>query len=270
MVRIRRTALSVETAMKLKDAPRNAMGSEAVTVWTDTEGVAFAVAGAFDPNAPHVSMIVSDTGFGMDASLLAQAFTPFFTTKEKGHGTGLGLAVVRGIVLAHGAALIAQSREGDGTVIEIVLPRIEITIPRAEPPALPAAGRPRRRILLVDDDADFCDMMHLLLERLGFEVVPYTRAKEALEDFREMPATWDALITDQNMPEMSGLELLAAVKAQRPDLPCLICSAFSESLTDTALREAGAFALIRKPVDKDLLLATLERAVGAREARVPS
>jgi len=264
MVRIRRTALSVETAMKLREARGgDASGGGAVTVWTDTDGTAIAVAGAFDPATPHVSMIVSDTGFGMDAALLEQAFTPFFTTKDKGQGTGLGLAVVRGIVLAHGAALIAQSREGEGTSIEIALPRIEIAIPRAEPATVPASGRPRRRILLVDDDADFCDMMHLLLERLGFEVVPYTRAKEALDDFREMPATWDALITDQNMPEMSGLELLAAVKAQRPDLPCLICSAFSESLTDAALREAGAFALIRKPVDKDLLSATLERAVGA-------
>jgi PAS domain S-box-containing protein len=267
-VRIRRTALSVETAMKLKQAPRETPPGEAVTVWTDTDGTAIAVAGAFEAKAPHVSMIVSDTGFGMDAALLEQAFTPFFTTKEKGQGTGLGLAVVRGIVLAHGAALIAQSREGEGSSIEIVLPRIEIAIPRAEPATVPTLGRPRRRILLVDDDADFCDMMHLLLERLGFEVVPYTRAKEALDDFREMPATWDALITDQNMPEMSGLELLAAVRAVRPDLPCLICSAFSESLTDQALREAGAFAFIRKPVDKDLLLATLERAVGVREARV--
>jgi CheY-like chemotaxis protein len=261
-VRIKRSVLGVETAMKLQNA------GEGVAVWTDADGAAFAVAGSFDARAPHVSLIVSDTGFGMDAGLLEQAFTPFFTTKEKGHGTGLGLAVVRGIVLAHGAALIAQSREGEGTTIEIVLPRIEIAIPRAEPAPLPLPGRPRRRILLVDDDADFCDMMQLLLERLGFEAVPYTRAKEALEDFRELPATWDALITDQNMPEMRGLELLAAVKAQRPDLPCLICSAFSESLTDTALREAGAFALIRKPVDKDLLLATLERAVGAAAARV--
>jgi DNA-binding NtrC family response regulator len=76
-----------------------------------------------------------------------------------------------------------------------------------------------------------------------------------------MPGTWDALISDQNMGEMTGLELLGAVKATRPDLPCLICSAFSESLTDAAMREAGALALIRKPVDKDLLLATLERAL---------
>ncbi|GAB2175297.1 hypothetical protein DLREEDagr8_08550 [Dongia sp. agr-C8] len=263
-VRVRRSALDAETAQKLQETR-----GEAVTVWTDAEGWAVAVAGSCDPAAPQVSLIVRDTGFGMDQGLLEQAFTPFFTTKEKGQGTGLGLAVVRGIVLAHGAALIARSREGDGTAIEIVLPRIEIAIPRAEPASVAALARPRRRILLVDDDADFCDMMHLLLERLGFEVVPYTRAKEALTDFRELPATWDALITDQNMPEMSGLELLAAVKAVRPDLPCLICSAFSESLTDAALREAGALALIRKPVDKDLLLATLERALGtAREARV--
>ncbi|MDQ7247290.1 response regulator [Dongia sedimenti] len=262
-VRIRRTALPVETAVKLAPAIRGEPRGESIRVWTDGDGTARAVAGSFDPALPHVSMSVTDTGFGMDATLLEQAFTPFFTTKEKGHGTGLGLAVVRGIVLAHGAALLAQSREGEGTTIEIVLPRIAIAIPRAEPMPVAAAARPRRRILLVDDDADFCDMMHLLLERLGFEVVPYTSAKEALADFREMPATWDALISDQNMPEMSGLELLAAVKALRPDLPCLICSAFSESLTDAALREAGALALIRKPVDKDLLLATLERALGA-------
>jgi PAS domain S-box-containing protein len=264
MVRIRRSSLSVEIGAVLSQEGRG----ESVRVWTDSDGRACAVAGSFDPAQPHVSLIVSDTGFGMDASLLEQAFTPFFTTKEKGQGTGLGLAVVRGIALAHGAVLIAQSREGEGTTIEIVLPRIEIAIPRAEPVPVVAAGRARRRILLVDDDSDFSDMMHLMLERLGFEVVPYTRAKEALADFREMPATWDALITDQNMPELSGLELLSAVKAIRPDLPCLICSAFSESLTDAALREAGALALIRKPVDKDLLLATLERALGTHGAKV--
>jgi PAS domain S-box-containing protein len=263
-VRIRRTVLALETAVKLVPETRG----ESVRVWTGGDGTAFAVAGSLDPAVPYVSMIVTDTGFGMDAALLEQAFTPFFTTKEKGHGTGLGLAVVRGIALAHGAALIAQSREGEGTTIEIALPRILIAIPRAEPAPVAATARTRRRILLVDDDADFCDMMHLLLERLGFEVVPYTSAGEALDDFREMPATWDALISDQNMGEMSGLELLGAVKAIRPDLPCLICSAFSESLTDTALREAGALALIRKPVDKDLLLATLERALGTEAAKV--
>jgi PAS domain S-box-containing protein len=265
-VRIRRSVLAPEVAAAL--GRNEARGENGVTVWTDADGGAWAVAGSFDPAMPQVSMIVSDTGFGMDAALLEQAFTPFFTTKEKGHGTGLGLAVVRGIVLAHGAALIAHSREGEGTTIEIVLPRVAVEIPRAEPPPVAAPVRARRRILLVDDDSDFCDMMHLLLERLGFEVVPYLRAKEALSDFREMPATWDALITDQNMHEMNGLELLGAVKGIRPDLPCLICSAFSESLTDAALREAGALALIRKPVDKDLLLATLERALGTREARV--
>jgi PAS domain S-box-containing protein len=264
MVRIRRSVLSAATTERLTPEARG----EAVRVWTDAGGTAWAAAGSLDPGLPHVSLIVADTGFGMDATLLEQAFTPFFTTKEKGHGTGLGLAVVRGIVLAHGAALIAQSREGEGTTIEIVLPRIAIAIPRAEPAPVVAAARARRRILLVDDDSDFCDMMHLLLERLGFEVVPYLRSPEALSDFREMPATWDALISDQNMPEMTGLELLAAVKAIRPDLPCLICSAFSESLTDAALREAGALALIRKPVDKDLLLATLERALGTQGAKV--
>jgi PAS domain S-box-containing protein len=266
MVRIRRTVLADEAVARLTAGIRGENVPADIRVWTDAGGTAWAVAGSLDPALPHVSLVVSDTGFGMDQALLEQAFTPFFTTKEKGHGTGLGLAVVRGIVLAHGAALIAQSRAGEGTSIEVVLPRIAITIPRGEP-AAPAPARVRRRVLLVDDDADFCDMMHLMLERLGFESVPYVRAREALADFRELPETWDALITDQNMPEMSGLELLSAVKAIRPELPCLICSAFSENLTDAALREAGALALIRKPVDKDLLLATLERALGASQDR---
>ena len=116
--RIRRTVLPIETAVKLVPELRG----ESVRVWTDSEGTARAVAGSFDPALPHVSMSVTDTGFGMDAAMLEQAFTPFFTTKEKGHGTGLGLAVVRGIVLAHGAALIAQSREGEGTTFFVDLP----------------------------------------------------------------------------------------------------------------------------------------------------
>ena len=264
-VRVRRTALPAEV---LAAFARDDRAADTVTVWDETDGTAFAIAGAFDPALPHVSLVVGDTGLGMDAALLEQAFTPFFTTKEKGHGTGLGLAVVRGIVLAHGAALIARSREGAGTSIEIAFPRVAVEVVRGAAAAAAAAAvasRGKRRILLVDDDADFCDMMHLLLERLGFEVVPYVRPREALNDFRELPATWDVLITDQHMHELTGLELVAAVRAIRPDFPCLICSAFSASLTDAALREAGAYALIRKPVDKDLLLATLERALSGRE-----
>jgi CheY-like chemotaxis protein len=269
---IRRTELAaaVRATLEAEGAARNGE----VQVWTDADGGAWAVAGRMDRALPYVSLVVADTGPGMEASLLEQAFTPFFTTKERGLGAGLGLAVVKGVVAAHavgrgGAVLVVHSRPGEGTEIEVALPRLAapaIALPTARvdtPP--PAPVRPKPRILLVDDDADFSDMMSLLLERLGFEAVPYIRAREALADFRELPLTWDALISDQNMPEMSGLELIRAARALRPDLPCLVCSAYSETLTDAAIREAGALTLIRKPVDRDLLLSTLERALGTGE-----
>ncbi len=144
---------------------------------------------------------------------------------------------------------------------EIALGRRGVQDARAAATALRMQGRPRGRILLVDDDADFSDMLTMMLTRLGFEVVPYGRAKEALADFRELPQTWDTLITDQNMPEITGLELIRAVRTLRPGFPCLVCSAYSETLTEAAMREAGAAALIRKPVDRALLLEALERAI---------
>ena len=270
-VRIRRTAFGPRV---LQGLARSRSENE-VSVWTEPDGTACAVAGSFDPALDHVSMVVSDTGLGMDAALLEQAFTPFFTTKDRAtggqgtgrqgtgrQGTGLGLAVVKGIVTAHGAALVVESHAGEGTAIEVAFPRVAVAVAGPEPAAEPAPRLHRRRILLVDDDADFCDMMRLLLERLGFEVVPYASPREALADFRELPQTFDAMITDQNMPEMTGLALAGAVRGLRPDFPCLVCSAYSESLTEAALREAGVFALIPKPVDRDLLLATLQRVLG--------
>jgi PAS domain S-box-containing protein len=257
-------------------ADADGMAVAGVQVWTDADGTAWAVAGGLDTELPHVSMIVTDSGIGMNAELLRQAFAPFFTTKHERHGTGLGLAVVRGIVTAHGAALVVRSRPGEGTSIEVAFPRVDV-------PLVTAAGiigtslggalgmaRTKGRILLVDDDTDFCDMMHLLLERLGFEVVPYLSGQEALKDFRELPQTWDALITDQNMHGISGLELVRAIRGLRPDLPCLICSAYSESLTEASMQEAGVLALIRKPVDKDLLLAVLRRALAGARDQAPA
>jgi len=237
-------------------------GVSAVDVWSDTDGTAKAILGEIDPAADHVSLVVTDTGVGMDATLLEKIFTPFFTTKGKGHGTGLGLAVIERIVVAHHGALAVESCPGNGTRVEVILPRShEVVTPAEKPPpslALAAGGR----ILLVDDDPHFGDMLLMALERRGFEVSPCSSPIEALAEFRADPHAWDAVITDQTMPDMRGSDLVTLLRAIRPDLPCILCTGYTESqLDEAALRDAGITARVGKPVDMDRLIALLNRAL---------
>lgn len=244
-------------------------GPAPVQVWTDGHGVSHAAQGCFDPARPHVSLIVSDNGCGMDAQLLEMVFTPFFTTKGKGHGTGLGLALVHSIVMAHGGALVIESRPDAGSTFEVVLPCVqgEASVQSAAAPPLPAPRLVPGRVLLVDDDPDFGGMMLSALERRGFEVSPCADPLGALEDVREHLDFWDAVVTDQTMPGMTGLDLIREIKALRPDLPCILCTGYAQDNLDGAkLREAGVFALLRKPVDIDELLGTLARATAPEEA----
>ncbi len=240
--------------------------AQVIETWGDEDGTAHAVSGTFDPAADHVSLVVSDEGCGMDTQVLEQAFSPFFTTKVKGAGTGLGLAAVHGIVLAHGGALAVESRVGQGSRFEVVLPRAagEALVGNAAlPPVVALVAPPAScHVLLVDDDPHFGDMLLTGLERRGFEVSPCADPLEALAGMREFGDAWDVMITDYTMPDMTGLELIRAVKAIRPELPCILCTGYSESqLDDHVLGEAGVFALLRKPVDMDELADALARAM---------
>jgi signal transduction histidine kinase/ActR/RegA family two-component response regulator/HAMP domain-containing protein len=234
-------------------------------VWVDNDGTAHAAVGTFDPTWPHVSLIVSDSGCGMDALVLQHVFTPFFTTKNKGYGTGLGLSMVHGAVLAHGGAVVVDSRQGSGTAFEVALPIADDTVrplvdglPIADS-VLPQAGC---RLLLVDDDPDFGDMLLTALERRGFEVSPFSDPREALTSLGERRDVWDAVVADQIMPHMTGLDFIRRVRAEYPDLPCILCTGYAEdNLDDESLKEAGIFALLRKPVDIDELMEILSRAV---------
>ena len=242
--------------------------AQAIDVWQGERGSAHAVSGVFDPTVEHVSLVVSDTGCGMDVRLLEQVFLPFFTTKGTGSGTGLGMAVVHGIVLAHGGALAVESRVGEGTRVEVVLPRAvgDAVAAAPEPPVATAPTATARRVLLVDDDPDFGDMLLTALERRGFEISPTCDPLAALEGVREHAGAWDAMVTDQTMPAMNGLDFIEAVKAIQPDLPCILCTGYAEAHLDGAgPGRAGVFAVLRKPVDVDELVETLGRAIGANE-----
>jgi signal transduction histidine kinase len=171
------------------------------------------------PPGPYVRVTVRDTGPGMSPAVLARLFEPSFTTKAVGEGSGMGLAVVHGIVASHGGAVTVQSTPGQGATFTVYLPRLAQALAVPPAPAQIPLPRGHERILLVDDEASVAEMGQRLLTRLGYEVVAYTSSREALDAFRGAPEGFDLLITDHTMPQMTGEALARAVRQIRPDLP---------------------------------------------------
>ena len=208
---------------------------------------------------PYVRVTVRDTGPGMAPEVLARIFEPYFTTKAVGEGSGMGLAVVHGIVASYGGAVTVQSAPGQGTTCTVYLPRLaqEVAVPPA--PAQVALPRGQERILLVDDEASVAAIGQRLLTRLGYAVVAYTSSQEALEAFRAAPERFDLLITDYTMPQMTGEALARAVRQIRPDLPIILCTGFSETMTAEHARVLGIDAYLMKPWEIHVLAQTLRR-----------
>jgi signal transduction histidine kinase/CheY-like chemotaxis protein len=232
--------------------------TNSIETWLDPSGAAWAVSGRFDATRPHVILEVSDTGVGMDAALLKRAFAPYFTTKPKGRGTGLGLAAVHRIVLSHGGAVVVQTRPGKGTRVMIVLPRsTSVDRDSSKVASLSVQAPLGKRLLVIDDDPDFGDMLALALERRGFRVTACASHVTALERFRRQPDAWDGVISDRSMPDLCGLDLLREVRALKPDAPRILCYRYSEQLLDETTTRVEANAVFRKPLDIEALLAAL-------------
>jgi signal transduction histidine kinase/ActR/RegA family two-component response regulator len=213
---------------------------------------------------------VSDTGAGMSAAQVERIFEPFFTTKPVGAGTGLGLSLVHGIVLDHGAALEVRSRPGAGTTFSVYLPLTEAA-PAQEPAPLAAPHGNGETILVVDDEESLVLLAEDVLASFGYEPVGCVGAGEALRVFRAAPQRFDAVLTDAIMPEMSGLELLAELRQVRPGLPVILVSGYGGPDLNAAATAAGAHAVLMKPLGKaDLaqsLAEVLARARGRSGAR---
>jgi CheY-like chemotaxis protein len=212
----------------------------------------------------YVRLSVSDNGQGMDPETRARAFEPYFTTKPVGMGSGLGLSVVHGIAAALGGIVALESVVGVGTRVEVWLPRLASPAPAAEPAAPPPSAPARRRLLLVDDDPPVARALARMLAALGYHVATVASAEMALERFRAAPEGFDAVVTDQTLPRMSGDELTRALLAIRADLPVLICTGYSERLDEAQARALGARALLSKPIDLASLGAALAAALQAR------
>ncbi len=214
----------------------------------------------------HVSLEVTDTGTGMDAAVIPRIFEPFFTTKGVGEGSGLGLAVVRSVVRGHGGAIAVRSQVDRGTTFEVLLPAGTAAAPvetrvLARPPVL---GR-GQRILLVDDEPMVGRSMRLMLERLGYVVASSLHPDGALDLFRASPDTFDAVITDFQMPGMNGVELMRRIRQSRPEIPVFMTSGFAGKMTPEMMREAGVTDFLPKPVEMALLTDLLARALAVPE-----
>jgi nitrogen-specific signal transduction histidine kinase len=178
----------------------------------------------------YLCLKVSDSGHGMSPEVIGRIFDPFFTTKQRDEGTGMGLSVVHGIANSHGGAITVQSQLGKGATFKIYLPVIGREI-KASGKAKEQIPHGRENILFIDDEVSLVDIGQQVLERLGYKVVTRTSSVEALELFQAKPDTFDLVITDMTMPNMTGAKLAREMMSIRPDIPVILCTGYSQQIT---------------------------------------
>jgi PAS domain S-box-containing protein len=211
--------------------------------------------GRFDrPPGNYLRLTVSDTGKGMTPEVLERIFEPYFTTKEKGEGTGLGLSVVHGIVKNYGGTITAYSEPGKGTTFHVYLPVVQKEaegVPKiAEFAPIPTGNE---HILFIDDEPALVEMGKQMLERLGYKVTTRTSSMEALELFKAKPDQFDLVITDMTMPHMTGERLAGEIINIRSDIPVVICTGYSVRISEEKAKDMGIKAFVMKPfVIRDL------------------
>ena len=247
-------------AINARDAMAGSPGKIAVTL---APALAADLVGPFvigkpDPARSHVCLTVADTGPGMSAPVLAQIFRPYFTTKGD-DGTGLGLAVVSSVVTANGGAVRLTSVPGQGTQFDVLWPTggpaqtLDATLPAGMTGRLDG-----RTILVVDDQPEVLAVLTAFLETAGAEVAPSTNPADVVEALREDPGAWDLLITDYDMPDMTGAALAEAARALAPGLPVILVTA----LAGLAGRSEAVFdAVLSKPLDREALVRSAEAAI---------
>jgi CheY-like chemotaxis protein len=214
------------------------------------------VLGASDPvkdpgidAGKYVQLSICDTGTGIDPEIKDKIFDPYFTTKEAGTGTGMGLAVAHGIVKSYGGVISIDSEPGKGTAVHVFLPGIDadavLENDKAEP--IPGGGE---RILFIDDEEILASLNKVMLEELGYKVTASCNSREALRIFQQQPDRFDLVITDQTMPGLTGVELSAQMLEIRPDLPVILCTGYSSIISRDEAKSMGIRSFAAKPLGR--------------------
>lgn len=210
----------------------------------------------------YARLVVADTGRGIEKDIIDRIFDPYFTTKETGKGTGMGLSVVHGIINGAGGIIRVFSRPGRYTEFHIYLPLTD-GASEAETVATDHQLVPggREHILIVDDEAMLVDMTRELLEQLGYTVSAFTDSGDALKAFLACPKVYDLMITDMTMPGMTGIGLVKAVKAVRGDIPVILCTGYNEQISEANSRSLDIQAFLMKPVGMQPLAKTIRQVL---------
>lgn len=210
----------------------------------------------------YIKLSVADTGCGIEEEKLERIFEPYFTTKEKSRGTGMGLAMVHGIVTRQGGKVEVHSKVGEGTTFDLYFPVVEQATGFDQVVNTTDLIQGSGHILLVDDEAQVVQVTGELLTSLGYKVTGKTSAFDALALFLKSPADYDLLLTDLTMPELTGVELCQKVKAVRSDLPVVLITGYSEQLPREAADKAGVDQYCMKPVSMRELSAIVHNTMG--------
>lgn len=209
-----------------------------------------------------LKLIVKDTGHGMTKEVMDQIFEPFYTSKELGKGSGMGLAVVHGIIKNHGGTITVESEPGKGSEFTVILPTTDEKI-ETQTLAIDKSRsvKEKRNVLLVDDEEIILSSLQNVLKRLGYNVVAAKDAMEALELFRATPDTFDLVITDLTMPQITGVELAKKLINIQTDIPIILCTGFNDVIHEDEAKAIGIRELLLKPASTNELKNAIGRAL---------
>jgi len=213
-----------------------------------------------------IRLTIRDTGPGMEPMVMQRIFEPYFTTKTVSEGTGMGLAVVHGIVKKHRGAVTVQSEPGKGSTFQVYFPAAQEEVITGKDITLPGdVTKGHECILFVDDEETVGDIVKHILERLGYQVVVKYNGLEALELFKSNPDQFDIVITDMIMPKMTGTELAKEILSIKPDFPVVICSGFSEKIREEELKSINIHTVIEKPFVMQEITQAIRKALEKKD-----
>ncbi len=216
----------------------------------------------------YVQLSVKDKGTGISPDIIKRLFEPFFTTRDIHRGSGMGLAVVYGIVKDLGGIITVESKSGQGSTFRVNIPKIEETPEKVEPDTAYAPGG-EERILFVDDEDLVVDWAKTMLERLGYKVVAVQNSLEALKIFTSDPSQFDLVVADQAMPGMTGMELTKKLLALRNDIPIILCTGHSEVVNAATAKKSGISEFLMKPLAKTEFAQAVRRVLMQHSPAVP-